>query len=337
MSVNNNQGPWLGWDPTEPPTSPRNLPSRAPNNELGRDAFLMLLMTQLQFQDPLNPMENHEFVAQMAQFSALEQMQSMNQSVQMQQANSMLGRWVEGSFFNGAQGAWNEVAGFVESVVMQGGEAHLRIGDDLLPASRVNRVYPDLFLESMANLSRDIVVAQNISIMGRHIMAVRMEGPQNDRRPVEFIEGVVTGMRFDEHGRPVLMVGSREVLPGEIFSVAGAMRLTDQHIYVPSQAADSTPATFTQRQIQGVRFERVGTPPEDRIYLEFVEGPGVLIESVSMVADSLGYIGQTIRYGNISGQVESVRIIGGVPQLQVRDSADVLHSVNFNLFRNRTS
>ncbi len=51
------------------------------NSELDRDAFLMLLVTQFQYQDPLNPMEDKEFIAQLAQFSALEQSMQMNESI----------------------------------------------------------------------------------------------------------------------------------------------------------------------------------------------------------------------------------------------------------------
>ncbi len=47
------------------------------NSSLGKDEFLKILMTQLQNQDPLNPMEDKEFIAQMAQFSTLEQTTNM--------------------------------------------------------------------------------------------------------------------------------------------------------------------------------------------------------------------------------------------------------------------
>lgn len=45
---------------------------------LGRDAFMNLLLTQLQHQDPTQPQADGEFLAQLAQFSALEQLQAMN-------------------------------------------------------------------------------------------------------------------------------------------------------------------------------------------------------------------------------------------------------------------
>lgn len=50
---------------------------RTPNPELGKDEFLKILMTQLQNQDPLDPMDDKDFIAQMATFSQLEQTMNM--------------------------------------------------------------------------------------------------------------------------------------------------------------------------------------------------------------------------------------------------------------------
>ena len=55
--------------------------STSSTNSLGQDAFLQLLVTQLQYQDPLDPMDDKEFVAELAQFSSLEQLTEINTGI----------------------------------------------------------------------------------------------------------------------------------------------------------------------------------------------------------------------------------------------------------------
>lgn len=83
--------------------------SSSTNSTLGKDAFLQLLVTQMRYQDPLDPQDNSEYLSQLAQFSALEQMtnvaegltnvstlvDNINTSVLVGQLSNMIGQPVQ--------------------------------------------------------------------------------------------------------------------------------------------------------------------------------------------------------------------------------------------------
>ncbi len=117
------------------------VPSAA---QLGQDDFMRILLSQLQFQDPLKPVDNQEFVAQLAQFSGLEinrqQSEKIDQLLGIQavmQAVDIIGKSV-----SVASSAGTETLGKVDSVTF-------RTGQPLLTVSVNGSFLPDIPLSSV--------------------------------------------------------------------------------------------------------------------------------------------------------------------------------------------
>lgn len=104
---------------------------------MGKDQFLKLLVTQLRYQDPTNPMEDKEFVAQMSQFSSLEQMQNLNSSMQLNQAMSVIDKKITWQETDG-----NYYAGVVSSVRMKDNKPYLMIDDVAIDMEKVVKIEP---------------------------------------------------------------------------------------------------------------------------------------------------------------------------------------------------
>jgi flagellar basal-body rod modification protein FlgD len=116
---------------------------REVKKELDRDAFMKLLTTQLQYQDPLKPMEDREFIAQLAQFSSLEQMQQTNQYMQAM-VSSMLGTNAAGLVGHTVTAQTPEDAaaftGRVDAVTFIDGMPQLVIGDRTVSPIYITRI-----------------------------------------------------------------------------------------------------------------------------------------------------------------------------------------------------
>ena len=128
--------------PVNPVSSFANsLPTsaRLPIQTLGQNDFLKLLVTQMTSQDPMNPQKDTDFIAQMAQFSALEQSKAMQSDMaslraeqQFGQATSLLGKTVDLQVGQGLM-----AHGVVSGVQIEGGAPKLVVGGVLFDLSQV--------------------------------------------------------------------------------------------------------------------------------------------------------------------------------------------------------
>jgi flagellar basal-body rod modification protein FlgD len=119
--------------------------TRTVNKELDRDAFLQLLTLQMQNQDPMSPMDNTQMVAQLAQFSSLEQMNTLNTSftglktemdhLNFLSTNNLIGRTILGADTDG-----NAVQGKVEKVVMLDGAVSVLAAGKTVPVESILQV-----------------------------------------------------------------------------------------------------------------------------------------------------------------------------------------------------
>lgn len=114
--------------------------SRQASDVLGKDDFLRILITQLQHQDPIAPVEDKEFISQMAQFSSLEQITNLSnqfsrlsETLSAGQSLQLLGREVAIND-NGAV-----VQGIVDSVTI-GGEAQVVVNNNSYRVDDVTRI-----------------------------------------------------------------------------------------------------------------------------------------------------------------------------------------------------
>ncbi len=108
---------------------------------IDKTQFLSLLITELKNQDPTAPTDQKETLSQLAQFSSLEQMQNLNQTLtassqfgQLSQSAALIGKTVHSGAGDSA------VSGIVSSVAVQNGKTFLHVGDQDIDASTVTGI-----------------------------------------------------------------------------------------------------------------------------------------------------------------------------------------------------
>ena len=119
-------------------------------SEMGKEAFMELLVQQLKNQDPMSPMDNDKFIAQLTQLSELEGIQNLNENMvglaMLQQGNALMSQLTQSSaligkdvtYFNPETG--DESSGTVQSVKIEDGIAVLNINGIDVPLGSVMEI-----------------------------------------------------------------------------------------------------------------------------------------------------------------------------------------------------
>lgn len=126
-------------------SSESSTKTKAKNNGMDKDAFLKLLVTQMKYQDPLNPSSDTEYVAQLATFSQLEQLQNLSTASSTSQAFSLAGKTVDVTTET-ATGDKSTITGKVDYITMADGKAQLSINGSLYSVDQLANVYDSTYV-----------------------------------------------------------------------------------------------------------------------------------------------------------------------------------------------
>jgi len=198
---------------------------------IDKNEFLMLLVTQLQNQDPLNPMENAEFISQTAQFASLEQLQSVNENLgYLQKYQSALFDEHAVAFIGKTIKVSDNTVDINEGVSE---ELHFGLGRD------ASEVYVSVY-DSNGELVKEIAETGTFSAGEQ---GVTWDGTDENGDPVPdgrysfeiqavdengitfagtpFYENTVTSVNF-WNGAAYLTAGSHEIAIGNVIKVSGS-------------------------------------------------------------------------------------------------------------------
>lgn len=274
--------------------------SKAPNNELGKDAFLQLLMVQMQNQDPLNPMENTEMVAQLAQFSALEQMSNVYKSTAYSQALNLIGKRIEASVYNESAMEYETIEGIVDSVITKKGDVYVRVGDKDVPIADVQKA---VGIDSTS-------FEQALSLVGKTIQAITSDPSSDGTMVYNYVEGKVERVK-KVNGSPMLVVGNKEIYMDEFTTVDDNPILLGKTVKVAQ-----LDGSLVEGTVDDIKIKLDSETGEPKIYA-IVSGNEYYLENVADISGALSNVGKQINSGLTNGTVDGVVVRGGTIYLEI--------------------
>ncbi|MEW6701362.1 MAG: flagellar hook capping FlgD N-terminal domain-containing protein [Bacteroidota bacterium] len=204
-------------------SSSANTTQKSANkNILGKDDFMKLMIQQLKNQDPLNPQDNSQFAAQLAQFTSLEQLSNLNQYMKQSiDANTTLTQSINNALVTGLIGKEVKING---GEIQVNGQESITLGYDLPVEAKTAQV--KIYNESGAlikiidgiqtgagsnKLSWDLSDNNGSKVKnGKYTFEVEATNMSGEKMKLNlFKAGTIDGVRFTELGTVLLINGAQ--------------------------------------------------------------------------------------------------------------------------------
>lgn len=253
-------------------------PRAVGNNEMGKDAFFKLMLTQMKNQDPTNPLKSHEMAAQLAQFTSLEQLQNMNTTLEEMrsgqkpaesfQALSFIGKAVAGDSAKLIRADEKSTHDFRFELPADAQDVEIKVKN---PQGEVVRSYKMNNLkagENKINWNGDSEqgVTQGA---GEYSFVVDAKDANGKKLNVKTdFQGTVSGVNYTAEG-PVLLVGEKTI------RLADVKRIIDPSIKSNDQKLKNANETINQDLKQSDKKEdtkKVGSNPAPKTINNLSEG-----------------------------------------------------------------
>lgn len=210
------------------------------NSNLDKDSFFKLMMAQMKNQDPMNPLKNHEMAAQLAQFSTLEQMSNMNQTLmkiegknnepQNFQALNLIGKTVQGDSSRITRTQFDKDHDFNFTAPQELSEATVKVFNakgEMMREFKLNNIQQGASKVSWNGMNE----AGEKAPAGDYKFQIEATNKQAQKVAVKTeFEGTISGLSFSAEG-PVLQVGQQSIKMRDVRQITdSSVKNNDQKV-----------------------------------------------------------------------------------------------------------
>ncbi len=193
------------------------------NKIMGKDDFLKLLVNQLKYQDPINPMDNTEFASQLAEFSQLESLQQLNSSAENQ---IVLDQSLNNSFMINLIG--KDVEAYGNNFKFEGGDTEIKYSIASKADVKIKIYNEDGTLIKTIDQGKlkggehkftwDGMADSGLVANGNYRFEIEAKDGDTDVTSYGMISGTISGISYDQ-GSPYIKVNGELINLGDIISI----------------------------------------------------------------------------------------------------------------------